>query len=138
MKTILLALTLFLSTSLLADDYDKRLEAAYRYLEARPVSELWNKAIAEMIKASPYSEKNRVRRIKDYGDLKNLEKGFLEHLTNEFTAEELNTLADFFGSEAGRSAWNTLQKVRPKFSETLLTELQKAQRAEALGQYGLK
>ena len=70
--------------------------------------------------------------------LKSLENDFLQHLTKEFTAEELNALADFFGSEAGQSGWNTLQKVRPKFSKSLLTELQKAQRAEALGQYGLK
>lgn len=89
----------------LPDTYGNRLAAAERYLQVASMKDMMRDTIVETAKNLP--EKVGVA----YVSLMNkhirveiLERAALASMAKHFTVDELNALADFYGSKEGRSA----------------------------------
>ncbi|WP_319524321.1 DUF2059 domain-containing protein [uncultured Desulfosarcina sp.] len=111
-KIYLVILAIFIAMSLsvpsFASDQDDnrevRLKAAKRYLNVAPMSKMVNDSIREMSQRVPPDKKDEFIKLMDRTmrvDL--LEKIAIESMVKIFTAKELNALADFYGSEVGKS-----------------------------------
>jgi hypothetical protein len=109
-KTYLLsavtAVLLFTSpTSFAQDTTAARQAAADKYLKAVPMAKMLDDTFAEMSKQMPVEQRSQFR-----SDMKKVVRvDFLENLSREsmvktFTTDELNALADFYGSKHGASA----------------------------------
>jgi hypothetical protein len=105
MRRYLFALIAMLTaTSAIAQDtHENRLAAAQRYLAAMPMSKIVDDASSEMAKQIPERMRASFTSLmKASVRPEVLEKLALESMTKIFTAEELNALADFYGSATGR------------------------------------
>lgn len=94
------------SASALAQDITATREAAAdRYLRAVPMSKMLDGTLTEMSKQLPTEQ-----RVQFMGDMKKIVRAdYLERLCRQsmiktFTTDELNALADFYGSKQGASA----------------------------------
>ena len=105
MKTILLTLVLSLSTSLYADDYEKRLEAAYAFYEVYPFTQQWEDGISITASQLPVdAQSKKVIRMMRYDvDLKTLESSTASVLAKEMTVDELQALARVYSSDDSRA-----------------------------------
>jgi len=124
-------ITMSLSMSLFASDKgdspDARLKAAKRYLQVAPMSKMVNDSILEMAQRVPPVKRaefikymNVVMRV-DF-----LEKVALEGMVKTFTTKELKALADFYGSEVGRSIMSKFGIYMAEVMPVLQQEIQRA------------
>lgn len=87
------------------DNYDNRVIAAQRYFSSVSMQDMIRDATDEIVKTLPESMRTAYKATM----LKSVDINMLEQLTRKtmvknLTAKELNALADFYGSEAGRSS----------------------------------
>ncbi|MBI4644069.1 MAG: DUF2059 domain-containing protein [Deltaproteobacteria bacterium] len=88
-----------------ADTPENRKAAAKRYLEAVPPQELLRNITGNMVQRLPEQARKQFREAMDDKELlKNTYRISEEALVKHFTPDELNAMATFFGSPAGKSA----------------------------------
>ena len=88
----------------LPDTLENRRIAAERYLTAAPPAELIADGIRELAALRPVAEREEAtRRMRELIRPDSMSRIMMETLVRRFTAQELNALAGFYGSEVGRS-----------------------------------
>jgi hypothetical protein len=93
------------STGPVADTPENRKAAAKRYLEAVPPQELLKNITGGMAQRIPEQYKKQFQEAMDDKELlKNTSRINEEGLVKHFTPDEINAMANFFGSPAGKSA----------------------------------
>ena len=140
MKTMkafrLAALAAFVSLAgagtLAQDTTEARQAAADRYLQAVPMAKMLDDSFAEISKTIPPDQ-----RAQFIADIKSVVRvDFLQALTREsmvktFTADELNALADFYGSVHGASAMQKfgayVGRVMPAIQAEMMRGIQELQ-----------
>jgi len=95
----------FVNAGNLPDSYGNRLAAAERYLQVASMKDMMRDAITETAKNLPQKvRKSYVILMSKRVHVNVLERAALASMVNHFTVDELNALADFYGSKEGRSA----------------------------------
>ncbi|MEB3317916.1 MAG: DUF2059 domain-containing protein [Cyanobacteriota bacterium] len=105
-KTALILLFTLLTLPALAleDTKVNREQQAARYLLATPPKEVIDDMADQMTKTMPPDERTAFKSILGLIDIEAVTQIMKEAMINNFTADELKALADFYGSPAGRSA----------------------------------
>lgn len=111
---------------------DEILKAAKRYSKVVPMSKLVEDGIREMAqRIQPEKRDDFITNMKGVMRADILEKIALDSMVKIFTAEELNALADFYGSVLGKSIMNKFGKymaeVMPVLQQEMIRSLQKLQ-----------
>lgn len=97
-----------------ADTPENRKAAAKLYLEAVPPQELLRNITGNMLQRMPEQQRKQFQEALDDKELlQNIYRVSEEALVKHFTPDELNAMATFFGSAAGKSA-------RAKFSPYMM------------------
>ncbi len=114
------------------DSNDARLKAAKRYLQVTPMSKMVDDTINEMAqKIAPDKRNDFVTYMKSMIRADMLEEIAIDSMVEIFSAEELNALADFYGSVMGKSIMNKfgsyMAEVMPALQKELMRSLQKLQ-----------
>ncbi len=118
------------------DTPNNRLLEAERYLLATPPQEMFSDMAEQMAKnmAEPEREAFRTMMTKHL-DVPKLTEAMKEAMVKHFTAEELKALADFYGSEVGKSAMKKfgtyMSEVMPAIQAEVLKAQTKANREQA-------
>jgi|SRR5690554_2236853 len=106
MKRFLITILILLWNQSYANDLEPAaIEAAKRYMEAANLGALWDSMVSEH--SATLSEADRREYLASSESRINIvkfEEIMLDGLVTVFTVEELNALADFYGSSAGQSA----------------------------------
>ncbi|MBN7769297.1 DUF2059 domain-containing protein [Marinobacter daepoensis] len=101
---VFLAFILCASTSFANEESEKK-AAAERYLAATPMSDMLSDMAGNMAMQIPEAERDDfIRLMTTEVDVSKLESAALDAMVKTFTLEELNALADFYGSDVGKSA----------------------------------
>ncbi len=102
---ILLLLLLPAAHASASDSEAERVAAAKRYLNVAQMTKMADDTMAELAKALPDEQRTHfLKFMHDAVRPEVLEKAAMASMVKVFTAEELNALADFFGSPVGVSA----------------------------------
>jgi hypothetical protein len=102
---LLLLLLLPAFHALASDSEEERVAAAKRYLEVAQMRKITDDAVTEMAKAFPAEQRDKFLEFMHNAVRPEvLERAAMASMVKVFTAEELNALADFFGSPVGKSA----------------------------------
>ncbi len=101
----LLLLLLPVASVCAADSEEDRVAAAKRYLEVAQMSKMVDDTVTELAKAFPAGQRDRFLEFtRDAIRPQVLEQAAMASMVKIFTAQELNALADFYGSPVGKSA----------------------------------
>ncbi len=88
-----------------ADTAQTRKEAAERYAKVADVRKLMTDSVEAMAQRMPEAQRERFRAVMTtHVRPEVLEAAMIAAMRKHFTTRELNALADFYGSEEGRSA----------------------------------
>lgn len=88
-----------------SDSEEERVAAARRYLEVAQMSKITDDMVNELAKTLPAEQRDKfLEFMHDAVRPEVLEQAAMTSMVKVFTAQELNALADFFGSPVGRSA----------------------------------
>jgi hypothetical protein len=103
---MLLAILCTCTTVLAIEDTpENRAAQAERYLEAAPLQDIYADMAEQMARNVPQDERAQFKAVlTKHLDIPAITKATKEALVKHFTAPELKALADFFGSEMGKSA----------------------------------
>ncbi len=132
----LLLLALLLPFSLpafaLEDTTQNREQQAERYLEAVPPQSMMNDMSAKMAETLPEEQRDRFKALMTkYLDIARVTTAIKVAMVKTFTANELKALADFYGSDVGKSAMakmgTYMSEVMPATMSEVQTALEKAQ-----------
>lgn len=108
MKGLRVLMLLFLLPAfhaLASDSEEERVVAAKRYLEVAQMSKMVDDTVTELAKGFPAEQRDRfVAFMHDAVRPEVLERAAMASMVKVFTAQEINALADFFGSPVGKSA----------------------------------
>ncbi|MDA8325151.1 MAG: DUF2059 domain-containing protein [Nitrospiraceae bacterium] len=122
------------------DSQEARLKAAKRYLEAVPMSKIMDdtlNAVAQRIPADKRAE--FISDMKGAINIDAMEKLALDSMVKVFTAEELNALADFYGSKVGESSMGKMgvymANVMQEMQKEVFAALRQLQREGKLQRY---
>ena len=86
------------------DTLENRRIAAERYLTAAPPAELIADGIRELAALRPVAQREEAaRRMRELVQPDRMRRIMMETLVRRFTAQELDALAGFYGSDVGRS-----------------------------------
>ena len=89
----------------LPDTYGNRLAAAERYLQVASMKDMMRDLIVETAKNLPEKVRGAyVSLMNEHIRVEILERAALASMAKHFTVDELNALAEFYGSNEGRSA----------------------------------
>jgi len=130
MKTLIhvLVLTLVLPLLALENTQANREREVERYLKATPPKELFEDMAEQMAKNMPAAEqKNFKALLIQHLDIEAVTKAMRESMVKHFTADELKALADFYGSEVGKSAMKKFGVYMADVMPTIQQEILKAQ-----------
>src|SRR5688572_25094792 len=88
-----------------SDSLDARRAAATRYADTADLKTMLTDTVTELAKSLPAEQRDDFRQLM----LEEVNVGYVRELmiaamSKHFTLDELNALADFFGSDVGRSA----------------------------------
>ena len=101
---VILSVIVCLSRSAFSDDYQSRLSAAKRYAKITPMSKMIDDAVENIAKRLPEDERDKfLSNIKAFCNIEKTEKLAIDTMAKHFTVNELNALADFYGSPVGKS-----------------------------------
>lgn len=97
-------LVLLSTTAWSEDDLEARYVAAQRYLDAVPLDRLMDDVFTNVAKQLPENKRaDFIADAKAALNTESLEKIAFAAMVKHFTTEELNALADFYGSKVGAS-----------------------------------
>lgn len=110
LKAISIILLLLTNIAYATDNEDElKLEAAKRYLSITPVESMMADVTNNMAENMlPEQAEDFKSVMLKHFDLVRLEEIMLKGLINHFSLAELNAIADFYGSEIGKSAMKKL------------------------------
>ena len=92
------------SSYALSDDYNSRLEAAKKYSKITPASKMLDDVFANISKQLPENQREAfIQQTQALIDVPKLETLMIETMAKHFSTEELNALAEFYGSPLGKS-----------------------------------
>jgi hypothetical protein len=104
------------------DDYKARVAAAKRYAKVWNMSKMVHDTIAQTANPLPDEIKAKFVYFMERNiDIEKLEKITLDTMVKHFTADELNALADFYGSPVGKSI---LEKFTPFMADAQIPLMQ--------------
>ena len=130
MKKIVLVIGLILvaSNALCMDDSpSNRMIEAERYLQTTPPQALFEDMAEQMANHLASSERRIFKGLMmKHLDLEALTEAFKKALVDNFTANELGALADFYGSEVGKSAMKKFGTYMADVMPTIDAEMTKA------------
>jgi len=126
-----LALALLLPFSLpafaLEDTPQNRAEQADRYLEAVPPHAMMNDISSKMAETLPEEQRDNFRALMTkHLDIGRVTAAIKAAMVKTFTADELKALADFYGSEVGRSAMAKMGAYMSEVMPATMNEVQSA------------
>ncbi len=121
------ALSLACLSALAEDTYAQREAAADRYLQAVPMAKMMDDMISELSKQIPEEKRAHFLQFMKTA----IRMDYLERLTREsmiktFTTDELNALADYYGSQHGVSAARKFGVYLAEIMPALQAEMQRA------------
>ena len=126
----LLIFILFASNSYAIDpneDYDARLVAAKKYAATAPFSSMMDDMFENLAKRLPEEKReNFIKGSKQLIDYEKMEKIVLDTMIKYFNTEELNALADFYGSPTGQSILKKFPQYGAEVSVVILNEVREA------------
>jgi hypothetical protein len=129
---MLLPIVLFIAAlPAMADSEQERVAAARCYLEVAQMAKITDDTVNELAKAFSGEQRERfVEFMHNAVRPEVLEQAAMASMVKTFTAEELNALADFFGSPLGRSAMNKfglyMADIMPVIQQEMFRALQQA------------
>jgi len=129
-KSALFATVCLQSAALIAatDTVETRRREAQRYLEAVPPKAMFEDMAEKMAVNFPPSEREKFKQtLTSQWNTVALTKAMSEALVKHFTTEELKALADFYGSEVGKSAMHKFGGYMAELMPTIEREIRKAQ-----------
>ena len=130
MKTtlVLLFALLTISVSALEDTKMHREQEAARYLKATPPKEMFEDMAEEMAKTMPPEARADFKAIMlKHLDIEALTQIMKDSMIKNFTADELKSLADFYGSPVGKSAMKKFGTYMADVMPSIQAEVLKAQ-----------
>jgi hypothetical protein len=105
LRALVLLLLLPAFHALASDSEEERVAAAKRYLEVAQMSKMVDDTVTELAKGFPAEQRERfLAFMHDAVRPEVLERAAMASMVRVFTAQEINALADFFGSPVGKSA----------------------------------
>jgi hypothetical protein len=115
------------TTAALDDTPENRAAQIDRYLVAQPPAQMMNDMVENMSARVPDEQRARfVELMTKQLDVTKLDAAMRESLAKNFTAEELRALADFYGSEIGKSAMAKFGSYMSDVMPTLQAEIMAA------------
>lgn len=126
--TILAFVLCFAATATFAqDNASSRQAAADRYLKVVPMSKMLDDAYAEIAKQVPQDQRAQVvAQMKEIVRVDVLERITRDSMVNTFTTDELNALANFYGSPNGASAMKKFGIYMGQVIPAIQQEIQRA------------
>ena len=120
---------LLLVPPVLADSQSERLAAAKRYVGVAQIGKITEDTVTELAKGFPAEQRTKFLEFMHRAVRPEvLEQAAMESMVKVFTAEELNALADFFGSPIGQSAMSKfglyMADVMPVIQQEMFRALQ--------------
>jgi hypothetical protein len=114
-----------------ADSEQERVAAARRYIEVAQMAKITDDTVNELAKGFSGEQREKfVAYMHDAVRPEVLEQAAMASMVKVFTAEELNALADFFGSPLGRSAMDKfglyMADIMPVIQQEMLRALSQA------------
>jgi hypothetical protein len=114
-----------------ADSGQERVAAARRYIEVAQMAKITDDTVNELAKGFSGEQREKfVAYMHDAVRPEVLEQAAMASMVKVFTAEELNALADFFGSPLGRSAMDKfglyMADIMPVIQQEMLRALSQA------------
>jgi hypothetical protein len=133
LHVLMLLLLLPAFHALASDTEQERVAAAKRYLEVAQMSKITDDAVTELAKTYPAEKRDKfLEFMREAVRPEVLEQAAMASMVKVFTAEELNALADFFGSPIGRSAMGKfgiyMADVMPVIQQEMFRALQSVPR----------
>jgi hypothetical protein len=127
----LLALALLLPFSIpafaLDDSPQNRSQQADRYLEVVPPQSMMNDMSSKMAETLPEDQRDQFKTLlTKHLDITRVTEAIKAAMVKTFTAEELKALADFYGSEVGKSAMSKMGAYMSEVMPATMTEVQSA------------
>jgi len=104
-----------------------RQAAAARYMSVVPMSKMLEDSFAELAEQLPRNERaGFITKMKQTVRVDVLERIALDSMVKTFTTDELNALADFYGSKSGRSAMQKFGVYTGQIIPAIQAEIQRA------------
>ena len=111
----------------LENSLSNREAQAQRYLEVTPPKALFEDMAEKVSYNLPPSERARFKDLlTKYLDIESLTYAIKCSLVNNFTADELSALAEFYGSEVGKSAMSKIGTYTAEVMPSIEAEIKKA------------
>ena len=126
---VLLAALCIISTAFgIEDTPENRIREAERYLKATPPEEMFSDIAEQMAKNMLESQRESFKNLMTkHLDVPAFTKAMKDSMVKHFSAEELKALADFYGSEVGKSAMKKFGVYMADVMPTIQGEVMKAQ-----------
>ncbi len=102
------------------DTAGNRLAAAYRYVKVADVSKFLNNMIQQIALNYPEDKRQHFIQFMSTMDFSHLETVMVSALAQHFTVDELELLADFYGSPIGKS----VMKKMPQYMATVMPSIE--------------
>lgn len=116
-----LIMAVFSTTTYAQDTSGNRLEAAYRYVKTSDVQKMMNEMTEQIALNLPENKREAfIQYMTESLDLQMIESMMVTSMVQHFTVNELNALADFYGSPEGVS----IMKKMPAYMATVMPMLQ--------------
>ncbi len=128
-RFVFLALLLPFSLPALAleDTPQNRVQQATRYLDAVPPQGMIEELLGRTADTLPPEQQDQFKTlVAKYLDRPKIAEAIKAAMAKTFTADELQALADFYGSALGKSAMAKMQSYQTEVAPTLMSEFQTA------------
>jgi len=114
------------------DSYEKRVQAAKRYLAVSPPEKMMADVVEKIASSMPPTQREQYQKLmRQHLDVKKIESIVEEAMIKHFTTAELNALANFYGSREGRSVMQKfgtyMADVMPAIQQEVILATQKLQ-----------
>ena len=129
MRVLMLLLLLPACHALASDTEQERVAAAKRYLEVAQMSRITDDTVTELAKSLPAEQRGKfLQFMREAVRPEVLERAALASMVKVFTTQEINALADFYGSPVGKSAMSKfglyMADVMPVIQQEMLRAMQ--------------
>ena len=122
-----IALALCASAVSAQDSLADRKAAAAKYQSVMPMTKMLEDSYSELAKQLPQDKRaDFIAKMKQTIRVDTLERIALDSMIKTFTADELNALADFYGSKLGRSAVQKFGIYMGQVMPAIQAEIQRA------------
>lgn len=111
----------------LEDSPQNREQQADRYLEAVPPQSMMSDMSSKMAETLPQEQRDEFKALlQKHLDMSRITAGVKAAMVKTFNADELKALADFYGSQVGKSAMNKMGTYMAEVMPATMKEVQAA------------